>query len=150
MDAVFVRLIFTAGMVATEAKPSQQHARRWRDIDRLLSASSTSHELAWQRPRASNPMSETGDGDLAAVATVAGGRLAAAARQYPLLFSSISPKEDVIMTAARLMCDQGERNAAAKAQAVRFLEEMESSEDQGAAFLGLSGVTPSPLRLGDA
>lgn len=143
-----VRFFSTVGMVATEAKPSKQHAQRWRDIDRLLSASSTSHELACPRPRASNPRC---NGNLAAVAMAAGGRLAAAARRYPLLFASTSPKEDVIMAAARLLCEQGERNAAAKAQAVGFLEELEGSEDQGAAFLGLSVMAPSaPLGLGDA
>lgn len=145
-------------MVESEAKPSEEHAQRWRDIDRLLStskqrsaapSSSTSHKLASRRPRASNPRAGTGNGDLAAMAVAAGGRLAAAARRYPLLFASTSPKEDIIMAAARLLCEQGESNAAAKAQAVGFLQELEGSEDQGAAFLRLSVVAPSPLGLGD-
>ena len=78
-----------------------------------------------------------------AAAAAAGGYAAAAAKRYPLLFASIGEKEDVMMTAARVMAYEGETPAGgdgggeacagAAAEAVAFLMEVEGREDGGAS-----------------
>eukprot|EP00904_Undaria_pinnatifida_P000491 jgi/Undpi1/10442/HiC_scaffold_29.g12892.m1 len=112
--------------------PSAEHSQRWRDIDRLPSASAPQPSGTLDPDLANNPAAngvlhsamDEGDGGrpspaivpaptstAATAAAAAGGYAAAAAKRYPLLFGSVGAREDVMMAAARLMASEGEATA---------------------------------------
>lgn len=141
--------------------PSEEHSRRWRDIDRLLSERSSPSARRPSRPSPAAPAAaipedvEDGEGGEGGEgpsrprgqgpALAEEGYAASAAKRFPSLFASVGPMEDVMMAAARLVSDEGGYSGCvggggvrpapsrrAAEEAVAFLEEVEGRPDGGA------------------
>lgn len=152
--------------------PSEEHSRRWRDIDSLLMSAAaapamkTLHRLSSENTAAAVNNATAAAGvqnsgrqvvavgacgaacPVTSVATLSAlsAEATTAAKRYPLLFAATRANEDVLMAAARLVASEEGESSGAEAevqQAVAFLEEeVGTREDGGAAIWRL----PSPGR----